>query len=152
MAERSAGVNLGRHKANCSICAHESVREIEVAFIGWKSPAAIAEEFGLSDRANVYRHAHALQLFTKRQKNVRAALEKLIERVGEVDVTAAAVVSAIQAYSKINAAGEWIDQIQTVSMNELFDKMSAAELERYAASGETPDWFRGVVGATGNIG
>ena len=152
MAERTAGVNLGRHRANCSICAHEALQEIEAAFVAWKSPAAIAEEFGLSDRANVYRHAHALQLFTKRQKNVRAALEKLIERVGEVDVTAAAVVSAIQAYTKINSAGEWVDKVATVSLNELFDKMTAAELERYAASGETPDWFRGVVGATGNIG
>ena len=29
---------------------------------------------------------------------------------GEVEVTASAVVAAIRAYSKINAAGEWIDR------------------------------------------
>lgn len=152
MAEKATGVNLGRHRANCSICAHDSVQEIETAFIAWKSPAAIAEEFGLSDRASVYRHAHALLLFPKRQKNVRAALEKLIEKAGEVEVTATAVVAAVQAYSKLNSAGEWVDKVETVSLNELFDRMSAAELERYAASGEVPEWFRSVVGATTNAG
>jgi hypothetical protein len=29
-----------------------------------------------------------------------------------VDVTAGAVVAAIQAYSKINAAGQWIDRTE----------------------------------------
>jgi hypothetical protein len=63
-------VNLGRHQRACSVCAHAQQEEIEAAFIGWRSPAAIAEEFGLSDRASVYRHAHALGLFQKRQRNV----------------------------------------------------------------------------------
>ena len=42
MAEKATSINLGRHKRNCSICAHEEVKEIEAAFIAWKSPAAIA--------------------------------------------------------------------------------------------------------------
>ena len=140
--------SLGRHRRNCSVCAHPEVQEIEAAFIAWKSPAAIAEEFGLSDRASVYRHAHALSLFAKRQKNVRAALEKIIERAGDVEVTATAVVSAIQAYTKINAAGEWVEKVETVSLNDLFDRMSAAELDTYATSGVLPNWFRSTVGAT----
>jgi hypothetical protein len=98
-------VNLGRHKRNCTICAHSQYEEIERDFINWKSPTAIAAEYGLADRTTVYRHAHALDLFIKRQRNVRAALEKIIERAGEVDVTAAAVVSAIQAHAKINVQG-----------------------------------------------
>jgi hypothetical protein len=65
----------------------------------------LTEEYGLSDRASIYRHAHARGLFEKRQRNVRAALERIIEKAGEVDVTAAAVVSAVQVYSRINAAG-----------------------------------------------
>jgi len=103
------------------VCRHEQREDIERAFVGWRSPAAIAEEFGLADRASVYRHAHALGLFENRGRNIRAALGYMIERVTEVDVTAAAVVSAIQAYAKINAAGEWIDCTETVSMNDLFD-------------------------------
>jgi hypothetical protein len=49
--------------------------------------------------ASVYRHAHALGLFPKRQRNVRAALEKIIEHAGEVEVNASAVVSAMSAYA-----------------------------------------------------
>jgi hypothetical protein len=143
-----ATVSLGRHQRACSVCAHQQREEIETAFTGWRSPAAIAEEFGLADRASVYRHAHAVGLFPKRQKNVRAALERIIEKAGEVDVTASAVVSAVQAYAKINAAGEWIDRTETVSMNDLFDRMSTQELEAYAQTGALPGWFKATVGAT----
>jgi hypothetical protein len=72
------------------MCSREGGR-IESDFISWRSPAAIAQDYGLADRTSVYRHAHALGLFPKRQRNVRAALEKIIERAGEVDVTAPAV-------------------------------------------------------------
>src|SRR5215469_5495594 len=113
-------VNIGRHSKQCGVCNHESREEIERDFIAWRSPAAIAEEYSLSDRSTVYRHAHALGLFAKRQRNVRAALEKIIEKAGEVDVNASAVVAAIQAYSKINAQGQWIDRSESVNMNELF--------------------------------
>ena len=143
-----ARISVGRHQRACSICCHLQREEIESAFIGWRSPAAIAEEFGLADRASVYRHAHALGLFPKRQKNVRAALERIIEKAGEVDVTASAVVAAVQAYSKINAAGEWIDRTETVSLNDLFERMSTQELEAYAQTGAQPGWFRTALCAT----
>jgi hypothetical protein len=143
-----AMVSLGRHKRTCSVCRHPQREEIEAAFIGWRSPAAIAEDYGLTDRASVYRHSHALGLFEKRRRNVRAALERIIEKAGEVDVTAAAVVSAVQAYAKINSAGEWIDRTETTSMNDLFDRMSTDELEAYAQAGTMPGWFRTTVGAT----
>jgi hypothetical protein len=130
------------------VCRHKRREDIESAFVGWRSPASLTEEYGLADRASVYRHAHALGLFEKRRRNIRAALERIIEKAGEVDVTAAAVVSAVQAYSKINAAGEWIDRTETVSMNELFDRMSTPELESYAQTGALPGWFRATVGAT----
>ena len=121
---------------------------MESAFIGWRSPAAIAEEYRLADRASVYRHAHALELFEKRRRNIRAALERIIENVGELDVTASAVVSAVQAYAKINSAGEWIDRTETVSLNDLFDRMTTPELEAYAQHGTLPEWFQATVGAT----
>lgn len=142
-------VSIGRHKRNCSICAHERCDEIEGEFVAWRSPSAIAGEFGLSDRSSVYRHARAFGLFAKRQKNVRAALERIIEKAGEVDVTASSVVAAVQAYSKINAAGQWIDRTEQVSLNDLFDKMSTQELEEYAQTGTLPKWFEAAsAGAT----
>ena len=141
-------VNLGRHKRNCTVCAHEKCAEIEADFVGWKSPALIATEYGLADRTNVYRHAHAFDLFPKRQRNVRAALEKIIEKAGEVDVNAASVVAAIQAYAKINAQGQWIDRSEHVNLNDLFERMSAEELKTYAREGALPAWFTEAVDAT----
>jgi hypothetical protein len=88
-------VNLGRHSRNCAVCAHKDREEIEREFINWTGPEAIAKEFGLKDRTTVYRRAHALRLFAKRQRNIRAALEKIIERDGEVEVTSAAEVAAM---------------------------------------------------------
>jgi hypothetical protein len=133
--------SLGRHRRTCSVCRHSKCAEIETDFITWRSPAAIAKEYRLSDRSSIYRHAHALGLFAKRQRNIRAALERIIEKAGEVDVTAAAVVGAVQAYSKINSMGQWIDRSETVNLNKLFDRMTREELEAYAHDGMLPAWF-----------
>lgn len=140
--------NLGRHKSACTVCNHHRCGDIEAEFIAWKSPAAIALEYGLTDRASIYRHADALGLRVKRQRNLKGALERIIEKAAEVDVTASSVVAAIQAYAKINAAGEWIERTETVSLNQLFDRMSSRELEAYAQSGTLPAWFQTTVGAT----
>jgi hypothetical protein len=37
-------VSNGRHRANCTICAHEKREEIEADIVSWHGPAAIAEE------------------------------------------------------------------------------------------------------------
>ena len=39
-----SAVNPGRHQRTCSVCGHQQQEEIETAFIGWRSPAAIAED------------------------------------------------------------------------------------------------------------
>jgi hypothetical protein len=147
MADK-AKVSIGRHRRQCTICQHADREEIETAFVAWRSPAAIAEEYGLADRKTVYRHAHALELFPKRARNIRSALESILEKSGEVEVSASAVVAAVQAYAKINAAGAWIDRTEMVSMNDLFARMSAAELEIYASTGDLPAWFSAVLPAT----
>ena len=141
---------LGRHRRHCSVCSHEKRPEIEAEFVSWRSPVAIASEYGLSDRSSIYRHAHALDLFSKRRRNVRAALEKIIERAGEVEVSASAVVAAVQAYSKINASGQWVDRSEHVNLNELFERMTQQELEAYARDGSLPQWFKVSAGATGD--
>jgi hypothetical protein len=47
----------------------------------------LAAEYLIS-RDAIYRHAHALGLMEKRRRNLRAALEKIIEEAGEVEVNA----------------------------------------------------------------
>ena len=120
-----------------------------MAFVAWESPTKIAEEYGLADRTTIYRHAHALGLVAKRRRNIRAALEKIIEKAGEVEATSAAVVAAVQAYAKINTQGQWIDRSEHVNLNELFERMSREELETYAKDGTLPGWFEELAGATG---
>jgi hypothetical protein len=73
-------------------------------------------------RDSIYRHAHALNLIEKRRRNVRAALERIIEKAGDVVVNAAAVISAVSALARINAKGEWVEKIETVNLKALFDK------------------------------
>ena len=141
-------VNRGRHEAHCKICAHPEREEIERDFVSWCSPIRIVADYGLADRASVYRHVRAFGLFAKRQRNVRAALERIIEKADEVDVNATAVVGAIQTYAKINSQGQLVERHEQVNLNELFERMTAQELETYAKDGVLPDWFTGVVGAT----
>ncbi len=132
-------VNRGRHEAACKICQHPKREEIDRAWVDWGNTTRLSKEYGVS-RDGLYRHAHAWGLFEKRGGNVKKALEHLIERAEEVEVNAAAVVAAVQAYAKISAAGIWTDRIEQVSA-DLFQRMTAEELESYASDGELPDWF-----------
>ena len=141
--------NLGRHAANCRICSHPQRQEIEQDFIAWVSPAKIAQGFQLGDRSCVYRHAHALRLFKRRQRNVRAALERIIEQAGDVEANASAVVAAVQAYAKINARGEWIEPDEHLELHDLFDRMKPEEYDAYAKDGTLPSWFQDEIAAAG---
>lgn len=149
VASSGKPISLGRHEHGCKICSHEQRDEIERDFINWKRPALIAKEYGLKDRSSVYRHAHALGLFPKRRRNVRAALERIIESAGDVEVNASTVVSAVRAYASINSLGQWVERSERVSLNELFERMTREELEAYARDGTLPEWFANTVGATG---
>ena len=140
-------VNRGRHEAQCHVCKHAQREEIEQDFLTWKSPDKIAETFGVS-RDSIYRHARAFDLLEPRRRNVRFALERIIERAGEVEVNANAVVSAVAAYSKINTNGQWIDRRETIDLNDMFAKMTSEEMDRYATKNELPEWFTSAVGAT----
>jgi hypothetical protein len=138
-SENNKPINPGRHEYQCT--------EVERAFLNWTSTSRMGKQYGLS-RDSIYRHAHALGLMDKRRRNVRAALEKIIEKAGDVEVSATAVVSAVAAYAKINANGQWIERSEHISLNELFDRMTPQEMENYAANGTLPTWFERTVGAT----
>ena len=142
-------VNKGRHETQCSICKHAEREEIEQQFLTWKSPDKIAETFKIC-RDSIYRHARAFDLLEPRRRNVRFALERIIERAGDVEVNANAVVSAVATYSKLNANGQWIDRRETIDLNDMFARMTEDEMRRYASNGELPTWFTSVVGATGS--
>jgi hypothetical protein len=138
------GFSQSRHEAKCTVCQHKDRSEIERAFLNWSSPGKIAKSYGTT-RDAIYRHAHALGLMAKRSRNVRLALEKIIERADTVEANASAVVSAVTTYAKINARGQWVERTEQVNLNDLFDRMTSEELERYATDGTLPAWFEQAI-------
>ena len=145
----SAQSDRGRHAAHCRICKHAQREDIEADFIAWESPTQIVKIYGLANRASVYRHAHAVHLFPKRRRNLRAAAERIIEQGANVEPSASAVVAAIQLCARINARGEWIEREETLNLDELFERMSPDELKAYAENGTLPQWFQEVIGEAG---
>lgn len=146
--EPTEPINQGRHEAKCAVCSHPRREELEGDWLDWGSTSRIARDYRVS-RDSIYHHAHAFGLFTKRRHNIRKALERMIEQAETVEVTAPAVVSAIQAYAKINSHGQWVDRVEGVNLNELFERMTRDELEEYAHDGTLPEWFQATVGTTG---
>jgi hypothetical protein len=132
--------SVARHESHCTVCANRDRAEIDLEFVNWTSPTRIATWYRIS-RDALYRHVHATGLLLQRQRNVRMALEKIIEKAGEVEVNAGAVVNAVAAYARINTAGQWVERSETLNLNELFGRMSRVELEDYAANGKLPAWF-----------
>ena len=101
--------SAGRHETYCKVCAHPKRDEIEREWIGWAKTSRLARTYGVS-RESLYRHAHAKGLFDRRARNIRAALERIIERAEDVEVNAAAVVQAVATYARINSNGRLIER------------------------------------------
>jgi hypothetical protein len=151
-AQVGGNVNLGRHMSQCSICRSPYREEIEERWVDWGHPSDIESVYHIS-RDALYRHAHALGLFGKRRRNIRMALERIIERVAGVSsLSASGVVSAIQAYVKLNGAAQAIEQAEGTNPKELLERMSQDEREAFARDGSLPDWFSKAIGATRSDG
>src|SRR5438128_12416090 len=88
LAAAEKRISLGRHERECGICNHGQREDIEQDVTNWKSPIGITCDYGLADRATVYRHAHAFNLSGKRPRTVRVALQQIIETAGDVAATA----------------------------------------------------------------
>ena len=82
-----------------------------------------------------------------RQKLAAPRRENLNASSKRRTLSPSAVVAAVQAYAKINSAGERIDRTETVVMNDLFKRMTTPELEAYTKHGSLPEWFRATVGS-----
>ena len=101
--------NLARHAGKCGVCNHPSRAAIEFDFLNWRNPFDLVKNYHLRNLSTIYRHAHATGLFSRRRLNLRFALERIVERVAEVPVTASAVIRSVRAITRINDAGEWVD-------------------------------------------
>ena len=102
-------LDLSRHERRCSVCQHPEREAIEEAFLHWHSISEIRSEFKLPERATIYRHAHAFNLFPQRSRNLRFALGLIIEEAECVRPTTEGIVSAIRAYTRLTDEGEWVE-------------------------------------------
>lgn len=143
-------MKASRHERDCRICRHERRAEIEHAFTAWESPSQIAKAYRLN-RSTIYLHASAMGLMEVRQKNVKAALARFIERCERVRPSAAAFVSACVALSKINIEGQTIDRVSVSSLSHAFDRFTRGELEKFATEGILPDWYKAALSETQNV-
>src|SRR5690348_4676812 len=106
---RSSDTTLSRHAAKCHICNHPDRAAIEFDFLNWRNPGDLVKGYRFRGLSTIYRHAHATGLFAKRRLNLRFAMERIVERVNEVPVTATSVIRAARAIARINDSGEWVD-------------------------------------------
>lgn len=130
------------HERHCKICAHPDRDTIEEDFIAWLPQAQIvrAHKIVLS---GLQRHVRATGLIAKRDSNLGASLSRFIERCHKVRPTAASFVSAVVAFSKLDARGRTVDRTEDIgtggSLEELFLKMNRGELLHYAETGQLPE-------------
>jgi hypothetical protein len=103
---------VAHHSRRCLICKHPDRETIEFSFIRWDSVDWIARKYRV-DRQVLYRHAHALNLFERRSRNVSAVLEKLMEDACIVRATPASIIQAVRAYSRITDHVKWVEPPQT---------------------------------------
>jgi hypothetical protein len=108
--------DLERHATRCTICKHPQLDEIEREFVSWTSVPEIVKEFSIPERSSVYRHARAAGLFEKRDRNIKLALGKIVERAGEIMPNANAIVAAAVALAKINADGRYVERREVLSL------------------------------------
>ena len=134
----------GMHESRCKICraGDEKRRDVDEAFTSWRSLRDIEAESNFSKDA-IARHARACGLEVRRDRNVRAALGRVIEKgMDSAEISGPALVSALVAMAKLTESGRLVDTLSIVSVDVtgLLDKMTPAELEVYAVRGELPAW------------
>jgi hypothetical protein len=108
--------DLARHQRLCEVCKHPACFLIQEAFLQWTSPEVIMKKYGLKSRATIYNHAHAFQLFARRDRTLRFALGHIIEQADRVSVTARDVIQAVYTYAHVNDDGMWV---QPASQSEI---------------------------------
>ena len=85
--------------------------------------------------SGIYRHAHATGLYSPRRRNLRYALEQLIENAERAVVSGDCVTRAVRAHSRVTSDGRWIDRPKHVIVSH----RTVVETERDAGRPFTPN-------------
>jgi hypothetical protein len=108
LAAPARASSLDRHHRKCAVCSHPDRETIEELFLHWHSPLATAIHYRIPVRS-LFRHAHATGLYSARQGNLRAVLDRILDRAEEATVTADSVIRAVRAYTCLTPDNQWID-------------------------------------------
>jgi hypothetical protein len=100
-------IDLARHQNRCAICKHQDREPIEAAFLRWHCVVDIKNQFNLPSRNCVYDHAHALNLFQQRARNIRSALELIVEKADDTRPNSRTVIEAVKMLSQLDDDGRW---------------------------------------------
>lgn len=99
-----------RHSRLCSICSHPDRDAIEGDFVRWRNPAEIIDDYGLSNRYALYRHAHACGLYGRREVELARVLEKQLENADDCPLEKFDVITrAVRAHAHLDAYGRWFE-------------------------------------------
>ena len=99
---------LKRHQRKCIICSHAERESIEEQFVNWHGPMRISIHYDLEIRG-LFRHAHATGLYTSRQQNIRSALDRVLERADQANISADGIVRTVRAYTCLTADNHWVE-------------------------------------------
>jgi hypothetical protein len=99
--------DFAHHSLKCRVCRHPRCRDIEEAFLRWRSPEKIARDYDIPDHSYIYRHVHATGLFARRRHSLTAALERILERSDEERSSDLDVIRAAGAYAHLDDQGRW---------------------------------------------
>ena len=137
-------VNLGRHMAQCSVCDSPHRDEIEERWVNWRNTSTLAEIYKVS-RDAIYRHMHAFGLFRLRRQNIARVLERIIEEADFARASCGQILTAINAYMKLQAEGQRMEPIPSANLIPLIKRMSKQERASFLEKGTLPEWFSKVV-------
>ncbi len=108
LVQKGALTPIGHHERLCLVCRNPFRENIEEEFIHWHNVHDIAEHYRTDARA-IYRHARAVNLYDKRDRNLRSALGHIIHRAQNVRITADSVIRAVHHFARINRDGHWVE-------------------------------------------
>jgi hypothetical protein len=123
---------LERHQRKCLICSHAERETIDEQFLNWHSPMRIAIHYDLEVRG-LFRHAHATGLYISRQQNLRAALDRVLERADQATTSADGIVRTVRAYTCLTTDNHWVEPPTRV----VFSSTPLSPLILAAPSGQT---------------
>lgn len=108
LVQKGVSVPITHHERLCVVCRNPLREAIEEEFVHWHNVHDIAAHYRIDARA-IYRHARAVNLYDKRDRNLRSALGHIIHRAQNVRITADSVIRAVHHFARINRDGHWVE-------------------------------------------